>query len=113
VNQNGEVVDIGRACIGDPLLGDPAGRVALIVRGECRFDEKVGNAIGAGAIAAIVYNDAARGDATVRMGGDPRPIPGVFVGHSTGLELRDAAPVTATLKRCQNTNTRANFNSCN
>jgi hypothetical protein len=108
---SGEVVDIGRACIGDPLLGDPAGKVALIVRGVCRFDEKIGNAILAGAIAAVVYNDAARGDALVRMGGDPRPIPGVFVGHSTGMAVRDAAPVTATLKSCRNT--RANLNGCN
>lgn len=108
----GEVIDIGRACVGDPLLGDPTGKVALVVRGVCRFDEKIGNAVAAGAIAAIVYNNAANGDATLTMGGDPRPIPGVFVGHSTGLELRDAAPVTATLRLCRNTNTRANFNSC-
>ncbi|MDH3569163.1 MAG: hypothetical protein OER89_03145, partial [Gemmatimonadota bacterium] len=103
----GEVVDIGRACDGDLLLADPAGKVALIVRGECFFDEKIGNAITAGAMAAIIYNDSARGDALVRMGGEPRPVPGVFVGHSTGLELADAAPVTATLKSCGNT--RANL----
>jgi hypothetical protein len=98
----GEVVYIGRACVGDPLEGDPSGKIALIVRGVCRFDTKIGNADAAGALAVIVHNDAARGDALVTMGGNPVAIPGVFVGYTTGMSLRDAAPVTATLKACKN-----------
>jgi hypothetical protein len=98
----GEVVYVGRACPSDPLVVDPDGKIALILRGVCRFDEKIGRAVAAGAIAAIVFNDEARGDNLVTMGGNPVAVPGVFVGHSTGLDLRNAAPVTATLESCKN-----------
>ncbi|NIM51293.1 MAG: hypothetical protein GTO22_18920 [Gemmatimonadales bacterium] len=98
----GEVTYIGRACDWDPLLDDPSGKIALIERGACRFDMKIGNALGASAIAAIVHNDAARGDELVTMGGNPVAIPGVFVGYTTGMDLRAAAPVTATLNSCKN-----------
>ena len=46
----GEVVHVGRGCPAgsidgtnpdDPYLADPAGRIALIERGGCRFDHKV------------------------------------------------------------------------
>jgi hypothetical protein len=35
----------------------------------------------------VVFNDAARGDALVTMAGTSTPIPGIFVGHSTGLKI--------------------------
>jgi minor extracellular serine protease Vpr len=41
-----EIVYIGQACDADlPLLADPAGKVALAVRGTCAFAEKATNAI--------------------------------------------------------------------
>ncbi|GBD17223.1 hypothetical protein HRbin26_02141 [bacterium HR26] len=106
----GEVVHVGRGCPensivpgspADPYLADPNGKIALIERGACRFDEKIGRAQLAGAIGAIVYNTAAGGDALVLMSGrqaftlaDGRPveinIPGIFVGRSAGVALRDA-----------------------
>ena len=52
-----EVVDVGRACLIDDLLADPTGKVALIVRGDCSFAEKVQHAEDAGAIGTIVYNN--------------------------------------------------------
>ena len=74
---------VGLACA--PI---PAGTgIALIQRGTCRFDLKATNAIDAGYTGMVVFNDAARGDTLVAMGGDPRTIPGVFVGHSTGLAI--------------------------
>lgn len=84
---NGEMTGattyVGLACNGDPV---PAGSdLALIQRGACRFDEKATNVINAGYTGMVVFNDEARGDALVAMGGDSRDIPGVFVGHSTGL----------------------------
>lgn len=84
-------------CNGDPALsGGGAGKVAIIQRGVCRFDEKASNAIAASFDAMVVYNDAARGDALVPMGGDPRPITGWFVGHSDGAAIADGDAVSAT-----------------
>lgn len=122
----GDVVHVGRGCpadprpvppagtgsgitVDDPYLADPAGKIALIERGGCRFDNKVARAQEAGATGVIVYNNAAGGEALVLMGGDSPVIDGpdgiagtvittptVFVQRSTGLLLRDGAqPVTA------------------
>jgi hypothetical protein len=118
----GQVVHVGRGCpadprpvppgtglaVADPYLADPAGKIALIERGVCRFDNKVARAQQAGAIGVIVYNNAAGGEALVLMGidnpvidgppgiaGTAINIPTVFVQRSTGLLLRDGAqPVT-------------------
>jgi hypothetical protein len=114
---SGEVVNVGRGCPagspapvpagGDPYLADPAGKIALIERGACRFDNKIGRAVLAGATAVIVYNNAAGGEALVGMGGNNPVtlpdgtvvninIPAAFVQRSTGLLLgTGAAPVTA------------------
>ncbi len=96
----GDVVDIGRACNIDPLTGDPAGRIALIERGECTFAEKLTNAMNAGAIGAIVYNSVSGGEEIITMGGVFVPIPGVFVARSTGLSLQAAAPTIVTIAAC-------------
>jgi hypothetical protein len=120
---SGEVVHVGRGCpadprpvppgtglaVADPYLADPAGKIALVERGLCRFDNKVARAQQAGATGVIVYNNAAGGEGLVLMGiespvpdgppgiaGTEITTPAVFVQRSTGLTLRDAAaPVTA------------------
>lgn len=90
---SGSTTYVGLACTG----GDPvppasgSGEIALIQRGVCRFDDKATNAINAGYDGMVVFNDEARGDALVTMGGAPREIPGVFVGHSTGLAIAGVA----------------------
>ena len=70
-----------------------AGRCALIKRGSCDFSAKVYEAQLAGAAAAIVYNDEARGDALMNMGagdsGDLVSIPAAFIGNSAGQALVD------------------------
>jgi hypothetical protein len=114
----GEVVHVGRGCprdpalglpVADPYLADPAGKIALIERGVCRFDNKIARAQLAGAIGAIVYNNAANGETPVLMGGDNPvllgspdvigtaiTIPAVSVVRSTGLLLVGGTPpVTA------------------
>jgi hypothetical protein len=119
----GEVVHVGRGCpadprpvppgtglaVADPYLADPAGKIALIERGLCRFDNKVARAQQAGAVGVIVYNNAAGGEGLILMGiespvidgppgiaGTVITTPAVFVQRSTGLLLRDGAqPVTA------------------
>ena len=80
------------------VVNDLTGKVALIERGTCNFDEKVANAENAGAIGAVVYNrpndpavkDDNGGEALIRMGGDGDPpvnIPSTFVARSTGLSF--------------------------
>jgi PA domain/LVIVD repeat len=114
----GEVVHVGRGCpadaalglqVADPYLADPAGKIALIERGLCRFDNKIARAQMAGAIGAIVYNNAANGETPVLMGGNSPvvlgspdvigtviTIPGISVVRSTGLLLVGGTPpVTA------------------
>jgi hypothetical protein len=117
----GEVVHVGRGCpadpaagvpVDDPYLADAAGKIALIERGGCRFDNKIARAQLAGAVGVIVYNLAGgpdgdeflilmSGENPVAQGapgvvGTEITIPAVFVQRSTGLLLRDGAqPVTA------------------
>lgn len=66
-----------------------AGNIALIERGTCNFAEKFNNAIGAGAVALIVSNNAA-GAPTV-MGSLPTTHPSVMISQSSGAALRDFA----------------------
>jgi hypothetical protein len=75
----------------DPVPPAGSGEIALIQRGVCSFTEKITNADAAGYVGVVVFNDAARGDALVTMGGTAVDLPGVFVGHSTGLLIGNAA----------------------
>jgi hypothetical protein len=91
---SGNTTYIGLACDADSVPEAPiGGGIAVIQRGECRFDAKAQNAIDAGYDGIVVFNDAARGDEVIIMGGVSRDIPGVFVGHSTGLAIFDVASV--------------------
>jgi hypothetical protein len=68
--------------------------IALIQRGVCFFSDKAESARARGYKAFIVANDAARGDALVRMAaaveGLTSNIPGFFVGFSTGQAMKGA-----------------------
>jgi minor extracellular serine protease Vpr len=79
-----------------------SGNIALVERGVCDFVVKVANAEAAGAVATIVFNDAARGDALINMGGSGDfGAPAVFIGHTAGQAMSDAynngSTVAATL----------------
>ncbi len=66
-----------------PLVndGEVDGKVVLLQRTGCRFDQMVANAADAGAIAAIVYNIA--GDPIVMHGdGDRSDIPAIMIGQA-------------------------------
>ncbi|WP_049577238.1 S8 family serine peptidase [Nocardiopsis sp. SBT366] len=54
-----ELVYVGRGCLaaGDELEGDPEGRTALMVRGECTFGEKYDAALAAGATGVVIHNN--------------------------------------------------------
>jgi subtilisin family serine protease len=65
------------------------GKVALVLRGDCGFAEKMTNAQAAGAIAAVVYTT---GTLPVQpMGGAAAlRIPGVMIDYAAGQAMRDA-----------------------
>jgi PA domain len=89
-------VFIGRACNGDPLLADPAGKVALIRRGDCFFSDKAANAAAAGATAAVIAN-------RIGAGGFPQAqlvhavtIPVVGISDSAGTAMGASGTLTWT-----------------
>jgi minor extracellular serine protease Vpr len=94
-----EIVYVGRACNVDlPLLADPSGKVALIVRGSCTFGEKATNAINAGASAVVIYNSSP-GNFSGTLGGQigDGSVPAVSISQGDGLFIRaQTAPVSMT-----------------
>jgi hypothetical protein len=116
----GEVVHVGRGCpagttefgTADPYLADPVGKIALIERGTCRFDNKIAWAQLNGASAVIIYNNISDANPLLTMGGDNPvqqggaivigteiTVPAVFTKQSTGFLLRDGtAPVMARIR---------------
>ena len=83
----GRTVYAGDGC--ETLPAAPNRRsVALLQRGTCTFQFKATLAQQQGYAGVVIFNHAGGGDELVSMGGDGRTgIPGVFVGHSTGLKL--------------------------
>jgi subtilisin family serine protease len=92
---SGPTVFVGLACDlpgGDNPFsaGELTGMIPLIVRGACRFDQKLQNVEEAGAIAAIVYNSQP-GAGPIVMGGDPIVgIPGFMIGNVDGVTIAGA-----------------------
>ena len=82
----------------DPLVGFPAGALAVVDRGTCSSVVKAVNAQNAGAAAVIIVNDVA--------GPPPRPdgtgpsvsIPTVMISQSDGATLKAGMPATGTLR---------------
>jgi uncharacterized protein (TIGR03437 family) len=77
----------GKACT--PLgNGSLTGTIALIVRGDCAFQQKVNNAAAAGAVAVIFYRDS--GNFLFPISGlDETGIPAVLIGNRDGLALKN------------------------
>jgi hypothetical protein len=100
----GEVVHVGRGCNRDSYPADVTGKIVMAERGTCPFTEKVAKAQAAGAIAAVVYNNAAGGDEVMAMVApagfnDTIAIPSAFVGRGHGRAMMDGAkPVTVQVK---------------
>jgi hypothetical protein len=81
----------------DPLVGFPAGAIALVDRGTCGFVVKAGNAQAAGAVAMIVVNNVP--GAPFNMGGtDPTiVIPSVMVSLADGGVIKAGLPATGSV----------------
>lgn len=85
----------------EEIPAEASGNYILIERGEISFGDKFKNAIAKGATGVLVYNHADGGDAFAGMAGiEGYTIPGVFLHHSVGEDLRAkiaAGPTTITL----------------
>ncbi|HEX5858070.1 MAG TPA: PA domain-containing protein [Microbacterium sp.] len=78
----------------DPLVGFPAGAIALIDRGSCTFVQKARNAQAAGAVAVVLVNDRA-GDPSEPSGNDASiTIPVVQVSQADGQTIKSGLPAT-------------------
>ncbi len=75
----------GLACSALPE-GALAGRIALILRGDCFFEDKLINAQRAGAVAGLVFTDAERPVTVMGVGG--ATLPGMMVSHADGLRVK-------------------------
>ncbi|HWB85446.1 MAG TPA: S8 family serine peptidase [Bryobacteraceae bacterium] len=77
----------GLACAALPG-GSLTGAVALIQRGNCSFSDKINNAAGAGAIAAVIYQVAGSEDLPSSLGAQDTGIPAMTIGNSEGQSLK-------------------------
>ena len=76
----------------EPLVGFPAGAIALVDRGGCGFTVKVKNAQDAGAVAVIVANNVA-GPPITMGGSDPTiAIPSAMVSRADGTAIKASLP---------------------
>jgi len=81
----------------NPLIGFPAGAIALVDRGTCSFVQKVGNAQAEGAVAVIVANNVP-GLPTTMGGTDPTiTIPSVMVSQADGTTIKGGLAATGTV----------------
>ncbi len=81
-------------CEAADFAGFAAGSIALIQRGTCGFNLKVQNAVNAGAIGALIFNEGQPGrtdpiEASVGAGESPASIPWFFTSYAVGIELAD------------------------
>lgn len=96
----GDVVYVGRGCPAgsidganpdDPYLADPAGKVALILRGACAVSLKVDRATKAGAIAALIQNNVSGDPPSFSFGGGDLPlVPTMILTLQDGNRIRAA-----------------------
>lgn len=96
----GTLVDCGLGQAGE-CPSSVSGQVALIQRGTISFADKVTNAMNAGAIAAIIYNNAAgdfSGTLNTATAADGRSwIPAVTVSDATGATLKSQVGSSVTV----------------
>ena len=81
----------------NPLVGFPAGAIALVDRGSCPFTQKVLNAQAAGAVAVVVANNVP--GAPFAMGGSAPgiTIPAAMISQDDGATLKAGLPASGRL----------------
>jgi choice-of-anchor B domain-containing protein len=88
----------------DPLVGFPAGAIAIADRGTCSFTIKAANAQAAGAVGLIVVQSTS-GNPTTMGGSDPTiTIPSVMISRNDGDAIKAGLPATGTVSANPNSN---------
>jgi minor extracellular serine protease Vpr len=97
----GDIVFVGRGCtaastgtVDDPYLADPNGKVALIKRGLCTFNEKYARAVEAGATAVVIMNDGTSPSRVGLFAGGSvvdKGVPGVTISFTDGQAIQALA----------------------
>ena len=101
----GNVAYVGRACPGDPLRESPAGKIALVDRGDCSVSLKVDLAANGGAIGVLI-GLVAPGDAiSFSFGGGTNMVPTIVIQQSLSNAIK------AQLAAAQAVNTTFSENS--
>jgi predicted deacylase len=77
-----------------PLIGFPAGAIALVDRGGCPFVQKATNAQAAGASAVIVVNNVPGDPSTITGNAPAITIPVVLVSQADGNAIKAGLPAT-------------------
>ena len=103
---SGQVVRLGRGCPAGSINGanpddpyfngnNPAGKVALIDRGDCAISLKVDRATKAGAVAVIIANNAGGDPPSFSFGGGDLPmVPTVIITLADGTRIKSALGTT-------------------
>lgn len=81
-----------------PIVGFPAGAIALVDRGTCSFVMKVSNAQAAGAVAVVVVNDVPGAPAAMGGVAPGVVIPSVIVSLADGATIKAGLPATGTVR---------------
>jgi subtilisin family serine protease len=88
---NNEIVDCGLGKPEDFTNVSVSGKIALIARGDIAFGDKVKNAVAAGAVGAIIYNNVdGMLQGTLSSDGSEAAIPAAAIEQSVGLAAKAA-----------------------
>jgi subtilisin family serine protease len=96
---SGNVAYVGRGCPGDTYLADPAGKVALIVRGSCAVSLKIDRAAKAGAIGVLLAMTDGSDPISFSFGGGDTFVPTLIITKAVSDKIRAnlSAPVNVTV----------------
>jgi subtilisin family serine protease len=86
----GDVVYLGRACPGDTLLGNPAGKIALVDRGSCAVSLKTDVAGAGGAIGVLVGLVAPGDPIAFSYGGGTHMVPTLVLTQADAGAIKTA-----------------------
>ncbi len=85
-------------CEREDFAGFTPGRIALMQRGSCTFQEKVDHAIEAGAVGALIFNEGQPGRRDVFAGTldseSENPLPVFALSYDAGVEISELASGT-------------------